>query len=199
VLGGFCLRFSWNGLTLTTDNGTHLRRALCRNSEPAGHHDRRTAYNHPEGNSYIERFHRSLKEEEAVAQRIQNFDQPRSASPLDRGVQSRPSASRTPRTTPHDARSRFRPNPYFKTRPLVSSFAVVHYSFVTSYTYKIDVDPLKVHEIIRVRRFRRTHGQGAGPGGWATLAAEYNAFVFFDIERTNWGCAISRAFRENLP
>jgi transposase InsO family protein len=25
---------------------------------------RRTAYNHPEGNSYIERFHRSLKEEE---------------------------------------------------------------------------------------------------------------------------------------
>ena len=26
--------------------------------------DRRTAYHHPEGNSYIERFHRSLKEEE---------------------------------------------------------------------------------------------------------------------------------------
>jgi len=25
---------------------------------------RRTAYNHPEGNSYIERFHRNLKEEE---------------------------------------------------------------------------------------------------------------------------------------
>lgn len=25
---------------------------------------RRTAYHHPEGNSYIERFHRSLKEEE---------------------------------------------------------------------------------------------------------------------------------------
>ena len=38
---------------------------------------RRTAYNHPEGNSYIERFHRSLKEEEVWLNEYQNFDQAR--------------------------------------------------------------------------------------------------------------------------
>src|ERR1700704_6102664 len=36
---------------------------------------RRTAYNHPEGNSYIERFHRSLKEEEVWLNEYQNFAQ----------------------------------------------------------------------------------------------------------------------------
>ena len=38
--------------------------ALFRNPGRLGITHRRTAYNHPEGNSYIERFHRSLKEEE---------------------------------------------------------------------------------------------------------------------------------------
>ena len=36
---------------------------------------RRTAYNHPEGNSYIERFHRRLKEEEVWLNEYQNFGQ----------------------------------------------------------------------------------------------------------------------------
>jgi Integrase core domain len=34
------------------------------NPSPGGITHRRTAYNHPEGNGRIERFHRSLKEEE---------------------------------------------------------------------------------------------------------------------------------------
>ncbi len=38
---------------------------------------RRTAYHHPEGNSYIERFHRSLKEEEVWLAEYQNLDQAR--------------------------------------------------------------------------------------------------------------------------
>jgi hypothetical protein len=33
---------------------------------------RRTAYHHPEGNSYIERFHRSLKEEEVWTAKYQS-------------------------------------------------------------------------------------------------------------------------------
>jgi transposase InsO family protein len=37
----------------------------CSSVLPIAH--RRTAYHHPEGNSYIERFHRSLKEEEVWA------------------------------------------------------------------------------------------------------------------------------------
>jgi hypothetical protein len=48
--------------------------ALCRNSEPAGHHAPAHG-NHPEGNSYIERLHRSLKEEEEWLNEYQNFDQ----------------------------------------------------------------------------------------------------------------------------
>jgi len=34
---------------------------------------RRTAYNHPEGNRYIERFHRSLKEEEVWINEYQSL------------------------------------------------------------------------------------------------------------------------------
>ena len=36
---------------------------------------RRTAYNHPEDNSYIERFHRSLKEEEVWINEYQSFNE----------------------------------------------------------------------------------------------------------------------------
>src|SRR6202042_2079029 len=52
-------------VTLTTDNGspfTSSRFIETLNRLSITH--RRTAYHHPEGNSYIERFHRSLKEEE---------------------------------------------------------------------------------------------------------------------------------------
>ena len=50
-------------LTLTTDNGTQFTSArYVETLNQLGITHRRTAYNHPEGNSYIERFHRSLKE-----------------------------------------------------------------------------------------------------------------------------------------
>ena len=50
------------GLTLTTDNGTQFTSArYVETLNRLGITHRRTAYNHPEGNSYIERFHRSLK------------------------------------------------------------------------------------------------------------------------------------------
>jgi putative transposase len=52
-------------LTLTTDNGTQFTSArFMETLTRLGITHRRTAYHHPEGNSYIERFHRSLKEEE---------------------------------------------------------------------------------------------------------------------------------------
>jgi transposase-like protein len=64
------------GLTLTTDNGTQLTSArYVETLHRLGITHRRTAYNHPEGNSYIERFHRSLKEEEVWLNEYQNFDQ----------------------------------------------------------------------------------------------------------------------------
>src|SRR5207247_3728724 len=51
--------------TMTTDNGTQFTwRRFIETLNRLGITHRRTAYHHPEGNSYIERFHRSLKEEE---------------------------------------------------------------------------------------------------------------------------------------
>ena len=48
-------------LTLTTDNGTQFASAqFVQTLAELGITHRRTAYHHPEGNSYIERFHRSL-------------------------------------------------------------------------------------------------------------------------------------------
>jgi len=53
------------GLTLTTDNGTQFTSTrFLETLARLGITHRCTAYHHPEGNSYIERFHRSLKEEE---------------------------------------------------------------------------------------------------------------------------------------
>jgi len=52
-------------LVLTTDNGTQFTSSrFMETLARLGITHRRTAYHHPEGNSYIERFHRSLKEEE---------------------------------------------------------------------------------------------------------------------------------------
>ena len=52
-------------LVLTTHNGTQFTSTRFRETlARLGITHRRTAYHHPEGNSYIERFHRSLKEEE---------------------------------------------------------------------------------------------------------------------------------------
>ncbi len=114
----FCSRGM--GLTLTTDNGTQFTSArYVETLNRPGITHRRTAYNHPEGNSYIERFHRSLKEGGGVAQRVPELRPGRvEHSPLDRGVQSRPSASRTPRTNPARRSRSVRPNPYFKHGPM---------------------------------------------------------------------------------
>ena len=43
--------------------------------DTCGH--RCTAYHHPEGNSYIERFHRSLKEEEVWTAEYRNVEEAR--------------------------------------------------------------------------------------------------------------------------
>ena len=49
------------GLTLTTNNGTQFTSArFVETLNRLGITHRCTAYNHPEGNSYIERFHRSI-------------------------------------------------------------------------------------------------------------------------------------------
>jgi putative transposase len=54
-----------SGLVLTTDNGTQFTSTRFVDTlSRLGITHRRTAYNHPEGNGLIERFHRSLKEEE---------------------------------------------------------------------------------------------------------------------------------------
>jgi putative transposase len=92
-------------VTLTTDNGTQFTSTrFIETLNRLGITHRRTAYNHPEGNSYIERFHRSLKEEEvwpteyrdvqearaSIARWIQEYNHDRPH----RGVQNR---------TPHEA------------------------------------------------------------------------------------------------
>lgn len=62
------------GLTLTTDNGTQFTsKRFVATMAQLGITHRRTAYPHPEGNSYIERFHRSLKEEEVWLHEYRNF------------------------------------------------------------------------------------------------------------------------------
>lgn len=54
-----------SGLVLTTDNGTQFTSTrFVETMSRLGITDRRIAYNHPEGNGAIERFHRSLKDEE---------------------------------------------------------------------------------------------------------------------------------------
>jgi putative transposase len=53
---------------LTTDNGTQFTSTrFIETLNRLGITHRRTVYHHPEGNSCIERFHRSLKEEEVWA------------------------------------------------------------------------------------------------------------------------------------
>lgn len=66
------------GLTLTTDNGTQFTSTrFLETLARLGITHRRTAYHHPEGNSYIERFHRSLKEEEVGLAEYRNLEEAR--------------------------------------------------------------------------------------------------------------------------
>ncbi|MCI0411138.1 MAG: IS3 family transposase [Acidobacteria bacterium] len=68
------------GLTLTTDNGTQFTSArFLETLAELGITHRRTAYHHPEGNSYIERFHRSLKEEEVWVSEYRTLEEARAS------------------------------------------------------------------------------------------------------------------------
>ena len=65
-------------LTLTTDNGTQFTSSrFMETLGRLGITHRRTAYHHPEGNSYIERFHRSLKEEEVWTAEYRSLEEAR--------------------------------------------------------------------------------------------------------------------------
>jgi putative transposase len=97
------------GLTLTTDNGTQFTSArYIETLNRLGITHRRTAYNHPEGNSYIERFHRSLKEEEVWLNEYQNLDQAELsiARWIEEYNHDRPHRGLRGRT-PHESRAQF--------------------------------------------------------------------------------------------
>jgi transposase InsO family protein len=65
-------------LTLTTDNGTQFTSSrFLETLSRLGITHRRTAYHHP-GNSCIERFHRSLKEEEIWTAEYRSLEEARS-------------------------------------------------------------------------------------------------------------------------
>jgi putative transposase len=67
-------------LTLTTDNGTQFTSTrFLETLARLGITHRRTAYHHPEGNSYIERFHRSLKEEEVWTAEYRSMEEARTS------------------------------------------------------------------------------------------------------------------------
>jgi putative transposase len=67
-------------LTLTTDNGTQFTSfRFLETLGRLGITHRRTAYHHPEGNSYIERFHRSLKEEEVWVHEYRSIEEARAS------------------------------------------------------------------------------------------------------------------------
>jgi len=67
-------------LTLTTDNGTQFTSTrFVETLNRLGITHRRTAYHHPEGNSYIERFHRSLKEGEVWTAEYRSLEEARAS------------------------------------------------------------------------------------------------------------------------
>ncbi len=67
-----------SALTLTTDNGTQFTSTrFIQTLGRLGITHRRTAYNHPEGNGRIERFHRSLKEEEVWLHEYRSLEEAR--------------------------------------------------------------------------------------------------------------------------
>ncbi len=69
------------GLTLTTDNSTQFTSTrFLETLAWLGITHRRTAYHHPGGNSYIERFHRSLKKEEIGLAEYRNLEEARESS-----------------------------------------------------------------------------------------------------------------------
>jgi putative transposase len=109
------------GLVLNTDNGTQFTstrflEVLTR----LGITHRRTAFNHPEGNGMIERFHRSLKEEEIWLNEYRSLEEARQS--IGRWIEEynhdRPHRALRNRT-PHEARAGFaQPQPLTKTEAL---------------------------------------------------------------------------------
>jgi putative transposase len=92
-------------LTLTTDNGTQFTSTrFMETLSRLGITHRRTAYHHPEGNSYIERFHRSLKEEEVWVHEYRSVEEAREsiARWIEEYNHNRPHQSLQNRT-PHEA------------------------------------------------------------------------------------------------
>lgn len=108
------------GLTLTTDNGTQFTSArFVEMLSRLGITHRRTAFNHPEGNGLIERFHRSLKEEEVWLNEYRSLEEAR--QPIGRWIEEynhdRPHRALENRT-PREARAGFaQPQPLTKPRP----------------------------------------------------------------------------------
>lgn len=97
------------GLTLTTDNGTQFTSTrFLETLRRLGITHRRTAYHHPEGNGLIERFHRSLKEEEVWLHEYRSLEDARDciARYLHEYNHHRPHQSLQNRT-PHEAHAAF--------------------------------------------------------------------------------------------
>jgi putative transposase len=67
-------------VTLTTGNGIQFTSSrFLETLARLGVTHRRTAYHHPEGNSYIERFHRSLKKEEVWTAEYRSLEEARTS------------------------------------------------------------------------------------------------------------------------
>lgn len=109
------------GLTLNTDNGTQFTSTrFLETLARLGITHRRTAFNHPEGNGMIERFHRSLKEEEIWLNEYRSLEEAKQS--IGRWIEEynhdRPHRALHNRT-PREARAGFaQPQPLTKTEAL---------------------------------------------------------------------------------
>jgi len=110
-----------SGLVLNTDNGTQFTSTrFLETLARLGITHRRTAFNHPEGNGMIERFHRSLKEEEIWLSEYRSLEEARQS--IGRWIEEynhdRPHRALGNRT-PGEARAGFaQPQPLTKTQAL---------------------------------------------------------------------------------
>jgi len=109
------------GLVLNTDNGTQFTSTrFLETLARLGITHRRTAFNHPEGNGMIERFHRSLKEEEIWLNEYRTLEEAKES--IGRWIEEynhdRPHRALGNRT-PREARAGFaQPQPLTKTPAL---------------------------------------------------------------------------------
>ncbi len=110
-----------SGLVLTTDNGTQFTSTrFVETLSRLGITHRRTAYNHPESNGLIERFHRSLKEEEICLNEYRSLAEATEsiARWINEYNHDRPHRALKNRT-PHEACAGFvQPQPLLKTEAL---------------------------------------------------------------------------------